>query len=98
MLTTVQVRNDLREIRYYYSMQDLFDRSAKTVKPLAILQKVGRYNTAMQNAPARLFVLYVSLYVENNTQAALALEWQLTSDYIKELNNKLISFLQSALK
>ncbi|MGN0508022.1 MAG: hypothetical protein ACI4GX_02210 [Ruminococcus sp.] len=98
MLTTVQVRNDLREIRYYYSMQDLFDRSAKTVKPLAILQKVERYNTAMQNAPARLFVLYVSLYVENNTQAALALEWQLTSDYIKELNNKLISFLQSALK
>lgn len=98
MLTTVQVRNDLREIRYYYSMQDLFDRSAKTVKPLAILQKVERYNTAMQNAPARLFVLYVSLYVEKNTQAALALEWQLTSDYIKELNNKLISFLQSALK
>lgn len=78
-------------------MQDLFDRSAKTVKPLAILQKVERYNTAMQNAPAKLYVLYVSLYVENNSQSALAYEWQLTPEYVKELNNKLISYLQSAL-
>lgn len=45
MLTTVQVRNDLKEIRYYYSMKELFDRSSKTVKPLAIVQKVERYNT-----------------------------------------------------
>lgn len=97
MLSVVQVRNDLKEIRYYYSMQDLFDRSAKTVKPLAILQKVERYNTAMQNAPAKLYVLYVSLYVENNSQSALAYEWQLTPEYVKELNNKLISYLQSAL-
>lgn len=44
MLTTVQVRNDLKEIRYYYSMKELFDRSSKTVKPLAIVQKVERYN------------------------------------------------------
>ena len=97
MLSVVQVRNDLKEIRYYYSMQDLFDRSAKTVKPLAILQKVERYNTAMQNAPAKLYVLYVSLYVENNSQSALAYEWQLTPEYVKELNNKLINYLQSAL-
>ena len=98
MLTTVQVRNDLREIRYYYSMKELFDRSSKTVKPLAIVQKVERYNTAMQNAPAKLYVLYVSLYVNNNSQTALAEEWQYTADYIKELNNKLIGYLQSALK
>ena len=98
MLTTVQVRNDLKEIRYYYSMKELFDRSSKTVKPLAIVHKVERYNTAMQNAPARLYILYVSLYIDNNTQAVLAEEWQLTTDYMKELNNKLIYFLQSALK
>jgi hypothetical protein len=40
----------------------------------------------------------VSLYIDNNTQAVLAEEWQLTADYMKELNNKLIGFLQSALK
>lgn len=97
MLTKVEVRNDLKEIRYYYAMKDLFDRSSQTVKPLAIVQKVDRYNTAMQNAPAKLYILYVSLYVNNNTQAVLAEEWQLTPDYMKELNNKLIEYLQSTL-
>ncbi len=98
MLTTNQIRSDLREIRYYYSMKELFDRSSKTVKPLAIGQKVERYNAAMQNAPARLFVLYVSLYVENNTQASLGEEWQYTKDYMRDLNKSLIMYLQSALK
>ena len=52
----------------------------------------------MQNAPARLFVLYVSLYVENNTQASLGEEWQYTKDYMRDLNKSLIMYLQSALK
>lgn len=98
MLTKVEVRNDLKEIRYYYAMKDLFDRSSQTVKPLAIVQKVEKYNTAMQNAPAKLYVLYVSLYVNNNTQSALAAEWQFSADYLKELNNKLIEYLQSTLE
>ncbi|MEG9430570.1 MAG: hypothetical protein VZQ61_06600 [Christensenellaceae bacterium] len=97
MLTPDQIRTDLREIRYYYSMQELFDRSAKTVKPLAILQKVERYNKAMENAPARLYVIYVSLYVNNNSQATLADDWGFTREYIKDLNQKLIEYLQSAL-
>lgn len=98
MLTTSQVRSDLKDIRYYYAMKDLFDRSSKTVKPLAIIEKVAKYNEAMEKAPARLYILYVSLYLENNTQVALAEEWQFTTDYMKELNTKLIRFLQSALK
>ena len=44
MLTHEKIREDLREVRYYYSMQDLFDSAAKTVKPIAILEKVSRYN------------------------------------------------------
>ena len=97
MLTCEQIRSDLREIRYYYSMQDLFDKSAKTVRPLAILQKVERYNKAMENAPARLYVIYVSLYVNNNSQTALADDWGFTREYIKDLNQKLIEYLKSAI-
>lgn len=58
MLTTVQVRNDLKEIRYYYSMKELFDRSSKTVKPLAIVQKVERYN----------IIAIKRLYAKGNTK------------------------------
>ena len=86
MLTINQVREDLKEIRYYYSMQELFDSAANTVKPVAILNKVERYNAAIKAAPARLYILYISLYVKNNTQAALADDWGYTREYIKEIN------------
>ena len=75
MITINQVREDLKEIRYYYSMQKLFDSAANTVKPVAILNKVDRYNAVMKLAPAKLYIIYMSLYVQNNTQAALADEW-----------------------
>ena len=97
MLTINQVREDLKEIRYYCSMQELFDSAANTVKPVAILNKVERYNAAIKAAPARLYILYVSLYVKNNTQAALADDWGYTREYIKEINQKLVEYLQRTL-
>ena len=97
MLTINQVREDLREIRYYYSMQKLFDSAANTVKPVAILNKVERYNAAIKTAPAKLYILYVSLYVNNNSQSALADDWGYTREYIKEMNQKLVEYLQKTL-
>ena len=59
MLTINQVREDLKEIRYYYSMQDLFDSAANTVKPIALLNKVERYNAVIKTAPASFTVKYL---------------------------------------
>jgi hypothetical protein len=97
MITINQVREDLKEIRYYYSMQKLFDSAANTVKPVAILNKVDRYNAVMKLAPAKLYIIYMSLYVQNNTQAALAEEWGYTREYVKEINQKLVEYLHKAL-
>ena len=97
MQTMNQVREDLREIRYYYSMKQMFDSAANTIKPIAILNKVERYNAAIKTAPAKLYILYVSLYVNNNTQAALADDWGYTREYVKELNQSLVEFLQKTL-
>jgi hypothetical protein len=55
------------------------------------------YNQAVKDAPARLYDLYISLYVQNNSQAALAYEWDYTNDYIKRLNNRLCEYLLKAL-
>ena len=96
-MTLDQVRSDLKEIRYYYSMKELFDLSAKTVQPVSLLEKVARYNEAMKTAPARVFIIYVSLYVQNNSQTALADDWGFTREYIKDLNQRLVEFLQEKL-
>ena len=97
MITIDQIREDLRDIRYYYSMQELFDKASSKVKPVAVLSKVERYNAVMKNAPARMYILYVSLYVNNNSQTELADQWGFTREYIKELNQKLVEYLHSTL-
>jgi len=93
MLTKQKVREDLKEIRYYYSKQKMFDDAGKTVVQSAVLEKVSKYNQAVKDAPARLFDLYISLYVQNNSQAALAYDWDFSTDYIKQLNKQLCEFL-----
>ena len=43
-------------------------------------------------APPQLYDLYISLYVHNNTQAALAYEWDFCNDHIKRLNKQLCEY------
>jgi hypothetical protein len=93
-MTVKEIREDLREIRYYYGMSDLFKAGSKLIPPQAIVDKVEKYNKAISTAPAKLYALYVGLYVHNNTQAVLAEDWGFTDEYIKQLNNKLCDFLK----
>ena len=45
MKTLQDVRRDLKEIRYYYSKQKLFDSTAQSVVGNAVLEKVQRQHT-----------------------------------------------------
>jgi len=96
-MTLKEIREDLKEIRYYYSKQKLFESAARAVVQSSVISKVARYNTAIKDAPARLFDLYMSLYVYNSSQAAVAADWNFTEDYIKQLNKKLCEFLLKVL-
>jgi len=97
MLTLQEIRDDLRDIRYYYGMKEMFDKSADTIKPLAIIEKVNRYNKAMEKAPARMLALYLALYVYNNSQIVVAEDWQLSKEHIRNQNKRLLDFLQKSL-
>lgn len=97
MLTLEQIREDLKEIRYYYSRKNTFDAAIPTVGTAEILAKVERYNRAVRSAPPRLFDLYISLYVKDNTQEGLAMELGYTTEYIQIQNKKLVLFLQQKL-
>ena len=90
-----EVREDLKEIRYYCSKQKDFENAAKTIGNSTAVEKVRTYNEAIQAAPIRLYDLYVSLYVNNNTQAVVAEDWGLTSDYVRKMNKKLYEYFIS---
>jgi hypothetical protein len=97
MLTLTKIREDLKDIRYYYARKEIFDKAFKEVTTNTILEKVQKYNEAVNTAPSRLFDLYVSLYVKNLTQESLAFDLGYTPEYIQKQNKKLLLFLQSKI-
>jgi hypothetical protein len=97
MVSLDKIREDLREVRYYYTRKELFDETFKSISTNVILEKVYRYNEAIRSAPVRLYDLYVCLYTKNYTQAALAVELNYTTEYIQMLHKKLLLFLQTKI-
>jgi hypothetical protein len=96
-MTLAEIRADLKEVRYYYSRKELLDNAFKEVTVNSVLDKVRKYNEAVNTAPPRLYDLYVSLYVKNSTQENLAADLGYTPEYIQMQNKKLILFLQTHL-
>ena len=94
MKSLKEIYADLREIRYYYSKREVFENGPVQS---SLIEKVERYNQAMRDAPARLYDLYISLYIQNNSQAALSYDWNFSPDYIKRLNRLLCEYLQKNL-
>lgn len=99
MKTLATIRNDLKDIRYYYSRKATFDEATRLPgAAMEILETVRIYNEAARKAPARLFDLYYSLYVKNNTQESLSELLGFTPQYIQRLNTRLVQFLHSVFE
>lgn len=92
-----EIRKDLKEIRYYYTRQEVIDRMSFFVEN-DIIQSVKSYSDVMKKAPMLLYELYMSLYVLNNTQEALAADWDKSLMYIRKVHVKLLNYLQENLK
>lgn len=92
-----KVREDLKDIRYYYAHKEVFERASAEQIVNNVIRKAERYNRAMEQAPPILFDLYFSLYIQNNTQAAFAYDRDYSVNYIKDLNNSLCDYIRRAL-
>lgn len=93
-MTPTTIRNDLKEIRYYYSRLSVFDKALENVGKNVILEKIEKYNKAICLATPRLYDLYVSLYLQNNTQDSLSEKLGYTIETISRLNSQLVKFFQ----
>lgn len=93
-----QIREDLKEIRYYYSRKSFFDNATHEIGANAILEKVKMYNNFIKTAKPILYDLYVCLYTKNYTQEGLANELGYSPEYIQMLNKKMLLFLQNKVE
>lgn len=94
MVSSSQIRQDLKNIRYYYSRKAVFDNAIGTVGEINIVDVVAKYNKAIQKATPRLYDLYLTLYVENNTQDSLSEKWGYCIEHMSRMNAQLVRFLQ----
>lgn len=97
-MTIKEIKNDLKEIRYYYALVESLKLGSKLIPPQHITEKIERYNDIIKNAPVQFYALYVGLYVSNNTQSELAEKWKVGKDFIKKLNAKLCNYLENEFK
>ena len=95
MISPEKVRRDLKDIRYYYARKAILDSVKGDVGINKVRSMVDRYNKLILNAPLYLFDLYVCLYVKGYTQDKMAVELNVSSQYIHSQNKKLVEFLQS---
>lgn len=96
-MTLNEIRDDLREIRYYYTHKAAFDNAVKLIGTNTVVEKAERYNKIIQSAPARMYDLYLGLYVNGYTQEAYAAEVGYCPQHIQELNKQLVQYLQKAM-
>ena len=96
-MTLSEIKKDLREIRQYYMMPSVFDDTAKTETPHAVLGKVKLYKETLLNAPPKLYIIYALLYEQNNTQAALAEELGYSPENVRKMNTELCEYLKNNL-
>ena len=95
MISPEKVRRDLKDIRYYYARKAILDSVKGDVGINKVRGMVDRYNKIIMNAPLYLFDLYVCLYVKGYTQDKMAVELNVSSQYVHSQNKKLVEFLQS---
>lgn len=97
-MTIKTIRDDLKNIRYYYSRKDIFDQATSAIGKNAILKTIALYNEAICLATPRLYDLYVSLYLQNNTQESLSNKLGYSIEHISRLNKQLVEFFQQYFK
>lgn len=97
MTTLSMIRDDLRAIRFYFAQKEMCDEAIEYLGQNEIVKKVEKYNEIIKNAPVKLYILYYSLYVKNNTQESVSNDFCYTPEYIQMLNKQLLKFIQAKL-
>ena len=97
MLSCSEIKADLKEIRNYYQTKEAFGLARDSAEPHDLLGKISRYSSVITNAPAKLFIVYYSLYVENKTHEYLAKKWGYSISRIAHLSEDVVFFLQRNL-
>ena len=88
------IRKELKQVRYYFAVYDLFANRAGTrlMPPDYIIKMVNDYNERIYTAPIRLRIAFDHLYRLHKTQKIYAQECGVTEKYIQILHKRIVNF------
>lgn len=92
-----QIKNDLKDIQYYYANKEAFDIGAKEIGSNYVITLAEKYNKIIRNAPPKLYDLYVRMYLMNKAQETVGIETNFSWQTIALNCKKLMSFLVEEL-
>lgn len=95
--TFQEIKEDLNNIRYYYSRKKALDEAFRNIGYNSIVKKVEFYNELIKDANPKLCDLYVSLYVNNHTQESLSEAMCYTRESVNLMNKRLIYYFQDKI-
>jgi len=96
-MTLAEVRDNLTEIRAYYAHKELFELGFKETGDNTIVKIARAFNDIMKYAPARMYELYVYLYINNHLQVEYADEFGYAPEYVRNLNKNLAEYIQTKI-
>lgn len=97
MISLDLIKNELEDIKYYYSRKDMFDKAFNSVGKNEILQTVEKYNAIICSAPPKVYELYVTLYIECCTYEAAAEALCYSVNYVYKTHKKILDFFFKAM-
>ena len=98
MISLKEVKEDLKDIRYFYLRKKVFVSNVRNTGITSIQRKAERYNATITEAPAQMYDLYIGLYVDGKTQSCFASDIGYSEKYIQKQNKQLLLYLQKNLK
>ena len=97
MINANQIREDLKNIKYYYTHKAVFEEASQQLGESEVMKKVRIYNDIILSAPPKFYDLYYSLYMSGHTQESLSAKLCYTREYIRLLNKEFIEYLLEKL-
>ena len=96
-MTMNNMKEELKQVRYYYAKKDHFDKIENEIDITPLKKVVQKYNQAMVGAEPKLIDVYHALYIEGMSQLDLAIEWSFTPEYIRMMSRQLNKYLLDKL-
>ena len=97
MTTLKEIRDELKEVKYYYSRQKYLDKAVGLVGVNEVMKIVHKYNAIACKAPIMLYDVYVCRIVKGLTQEATAMEFGIAADYSQKLYKQLLLYFQQKI-